>query len=135
MKTIFIIFILILFSYLPSYATEWCFTEPQSQDLCVFMERCDSYKEQIDICLEANSELEQENILLKQNYKLASDNYVLEKMINKELRERIVLMDKQCDKRVEEAKPSFWKKMGLRLEGAGGLVILEIIGIGLILVL
>ncbi len=124
MKTIFITSILILFFYSSSYATEWCFTESQSQDLCVFMEKCDSYKEQVQICLSANSELEQENSLLKQNYKLSTDNLSIEQEINKTLKERIILMDKQCDKRVEDAKPKFWYKLGLFTEGmiTGGII-------------
>lgn len=107
-------------------AAEWCFAEPQAQDLCVFMEKCDSYKEQVQICLSANGELEQENMLLKQNYKLASDNLSIEQKINKTLKERIVLMDKQCDKRVEGAKPKFWYKLGLFAEGiiTGGVIAL-----------
>ena len=114
-------------------ATEWCFAEPQAQDLCVFMEKCDSYKEQVQICLSANNELEQENMLLKQNNKLATENYELEKMINKELKERIVLMDKQCDKRVEDAKPKFKDKLGWFGWGAGTMgtifLILKVVGV------
>ena len=129
MRNALITLIFMFLFYSTSYATEWCFSEPSSQDLCVFMEKCDSYKEQVQICLLANSELEQENLLLKQNYKLSSENLKIEQEIIKTLRERIILMDKQCDKRVEDAKPKFWYKVGLFTEGmiAGGII--AIIGV------
>ena len=40
----------------------------------------------------------------------------------------IVLGEKVCDKRVEDAKPSFWDKMGWRIEGMGILGVIVAIG-------
>ena len=132
MKTTLLTFILMLLFCSPSFA-EWSFTDAQAQDLCVLMEKYDNCNSQIQTCIEANNELEQENTLLKQNYKLAINNYEIEKGTNKLLKERIVLMDKQCDKRVEEAKPKFKDKFTWFGTGYGaGVLTVIIIGIFLL---
>ncbi len=77
MRTVLVTAILIFLLCSSSFA-DWSFTDAQAQDLCVFMERCDNCNNQIQTCISANSELEQENSLLKQNYKLATDNLSIE---------------------------------------------------------
>ncbi len=111
-----------------AHATEWYFSESEAQNLCVTLEKCDNYKEQVQTCLSVVNELEQMDVLLKKNFKFATDNYEIEKEANKLLKERIVLMDKQCDKRVEDAKPSLWHQLGVFTEGVVTGIVITIAG-------